>query len=464
VTEHAIRSVAIAGGGIVGLSAAIAFARVLPGTSITLVETSPDPAALSDLLPTARPGVARFHPLIGLDETDLVGSGIATYHLGSMFERWPQTREPWTYAFGQYGKPADAIPFDQIWVRAHRAGKALAYDRYSVGAALARAGKFIHPAKDSEFIGSRFQYGLRFDPDCYRERLRSQAGAANVVLQSGDIGEIEPREDGGIAALQLTNGTRVEADLFVDCTGPSARLLTALDDSFEDWSDWMPFGRVALGSGPADAPPPTADRVAADDDGWSAEWPLSGRTMNARIGNDEGVPIARGRRLRPWVHNVLALGDAATALDPLHGFHLELAHGAILLALELLPTRDFHPVETAEYNRRAELLTRRVRDFIALHYVRSGWTNAEPPDSLARTLDQYEHRGRMPFHEEESLSRDSWTAALLGLGVIPRHTDPQALAVALDQAVPAMQKLAGEIDQAVASVPSYADYLARITR
>lgn len=462
--EDAIRSIAIVGGGIVGLSAAIAFARSLPGVEVTLVETTPDAAALSDLLSTAHPGAARFHALIGLDEGDLVRSGIATHHLGTIFEDWPPGREPWVHAFGDYGKPANAVPFDHIWVQAHQTGRALPYDRYSVGAALARAGKFVHPAADREFVGSRFRYGLRFDPGRYRERLRVQAQAANVRFTSGDAANVDRREDGGIAALLLAAGSRIEADLFVDCTGPSARILTLLDDSFEDWSAWMPFGRVALKTEPSGGTPATADRVSAGEDGWRIQWPLTGKTITAHVGNDEGVPISRGRRLRPWVRNVLALGDSAVSLDPLHGFHLQLAQSAILLALELLPTRDVHPVETDEYNRRAELVTRRIRDFVALHYAHSGWTDAEPPDSLARTLDQYEHRGRLPFHEEESISRDSWTAALLGLGIIPRNVDPQALAVSLDQAAPAMDKLAAEIEQAVDSVPSYADYLARLTR
>ena len=201
-----------------------------------------------------------------------------------------------------------------------------------------------------------------------------------------------------------------------------------------------------------------------------AAWPLPGRTIRARFG--KGSSLIRGRRLEPWTGNVLAIGDSATALDPLHRLNLDLAHNAILLALELLPGRDFNPVETAEYNRRAEQVTRRVRDFVALHYLRSGLSDgawgsaakAEPPDSLARTLDQYEHRGRLPFHEEERISRDSWAAALIGLGVRPRHVDPQALNVPLEEAVAAMDRLVQEIGQAVAGVPAYGDYFGRITR
>lgn len=464
-----IRTIAVAGGGMVGLSAAIAFARALPQTQVTIIDTPPDPAALADLLPTTWPAVERFHAAIGLDEPELVRSGIATHHLGTIFEGWPGE---WVHAFGAYGKPAGAIPFDQVWSRARLAGEALAYDRYSPGAALARAGKFVHPASDRDSLGSRFRFGLRLDPQRYRDRLKLLARETHVAMRPGEIGGIELRHD-GIEALLLTDGSRVEADLFVDCTGPAARVLSEVDDSFEDWSAWMPFERFAFGLDEGPDVPSPADRVRASDEGWSGRWPLRGRTLTAEATLDgEGIAIVRGRRLRPWVHNVLALGDAATALDPLHGMNLDLAQQAILLALELLPDRDFNPIETDEYNRRAEQVTRRVRDFVLLNYLRSGraggiWAKLaarEPPDSLARTIDQYSYRGRLPFHEEESVTRDSWTAALIAIGVVPRISDPQAMGVLLDEAVPAMRRFAAEIDDTVARLPGYADYLLRFTR
>lgn len=472
MSDRAIRTIAVAGGGIVGQSAAIAFGRALPGTSVTLVETTPDPAALANLLPTTWPGVKQFHAAIGLDEAELVRAEIATHHLGTTFDDWSANGEQWVHAFGDYGKPIGAIPFDHLWWRVNETGDALPYDRYSVGAALARAGKFVHPASDPKLLGSRYQYGLRVDPSAYLERLKLQAAASGVASIKSGVAEID-RRDSRVTALRLEDGSRVEADLFVDCTGPSAGLISSVDDSFEDWSRWMPFDRLQLSEQPSASVPPTADRASATVHGWTAEWPLRDRTLRGelRVGGS-GIALARGRRLRPWTGNVLALGDAAVTLDPLHGMNLDLAQRAILLALELLPTRDFDPVETGEYNRRFELITRRVRDFIALHYLRSGRTNGvwadfatrEPPDSLARTLDQYEYRARLPFYEEESVTRDSWTASLIGLGVLPVDGDPQAAGIPLGKVTASMRNLAAQIEQSVAAVPSYADYLASMGR
>ena len=470
--DRAIRSIAIAGSGIIGLSAAAAFSRALAGVSITLIDCASADAAIADRVAVGWPGIERFHAAIGIDEQDLIRRGAATHHLGTIFENWSASKSQWVHAFGSYGKPAGAIPFDQIWWRVRASRGALPYDHYSIGAALARAGKFVHPARDSQSLGSRFSFGLRLHPELYRDQLKQHLTSFGVALASGEIRNIENGAR-GIEALELTDGDRIEADLFVDCTGPSAVLIRAVDDSFEDWSAWMPFDRLSLESIPTEEIPQTADCVRASAEGWSLRSRLPQAIMHAEMTiGGPGVALVRGRRLRPWARNVLALGDAATALDPLHGMNLDLAQRAILLALELLPGRDFNPLETEEYNRRAELLTRRARDFAALHYLRSGraegvWSafaERDIPDSLARTLNQYEYRARLPYHEEESITPDSWTAALLGLGVHPEHADPQAIEVPLEEASTAMGRLSRDIDETIARLPAYRDYLATMVR
>lgn len=464
--DSAIRTIAVAGGGIVGLSAAIAFARALPRAKVTVLDLPPDPAALADRMPTALPTVGRFHAAIGLDELELLRSGVAVHHLGTVFEDWSASGDAWVHAFGPHGKPVGAVPFDLIWARARKTGQALPYHHYSVAAVLAEADKFLHPSGDPNSPLSTFVYGLRFDPELYRQRLAAQAQASGVTILPGEIGDIQRRDDAGIAALILADGARVEGDLFIDASGPSARLLSEVEDSFESWRDFLPFDRLLVASVDQEAPAPTA-RARATDLGWIGEWPLPGRALRTVVlagdtADAEAVTLRLGRQARPWVRNVLAIGDAATAVDPIEGTNLDLAHNAILLALELLPGRDFHALAVAGYNRRAELVTTRVRDFLALHFLHM--RNRTSPESLARILDQYESRGRIPFHEEESVTRDSWTAVLLGMGVMPAATDPLAEGVPFDSSSAAMKRLAGEYREIVGWAPAYGDYLARMKR
>jgi tryptophan 7-halogenase len=471
VTEkaRAIRSVCVAGAGIVGLSAALAFARALRGVAVTLVET-PNGAGLVDRSPASLPTIHRFHRAIGFDELELVREGIATHLLGTRFDGWSASGDPWFHVFGEHGLPAGDVAFHALW---QRHPERLAFHRYAAAGVLAEAGRFAHPSADLNAPMGTFLYGLRLDPRLYLERLR--AAAAALPRTGAAIGEIERRSDGGIAALLLENGQRVEADLFLDCTGPGAALLSRLDGAFEDWGHWLPCDRFSF-TDEAQQDPTSCDRVERLDTGWRWRSPLLDRTLlveagSASFGGDGEIVQPAGRRPRPWVHNVLALGEAAVAVEPLHGASLHLAHSGILRALELLPGRDCHPLELREYNRRTEQEAIRVRDFLALPYLRSGRSDSplwrdlagrEPPPSLARTLEQFTRRGRLPLFEEESFDRHSWLAALLGLGVIPDHVDPAAPGVDQERARAAMDAYAARLNELAARVPPYRDMLARL--
>ena len=486
--DRAIRSVAVAGAGITGLCAALAFARALPKTKVTLVALPPDPAALTDRLPATLPTVHMFHAAIGFDELDLVKRGIAIHRLGTVFENWSADGSTWIHAFGGYGLPAGNVPFHRIWASARREGRGLAFDRYSAAALLAEAGKFVHPSGDPDSPLSNLLYGLFLDPARYRSRLEESLAAMGVERIEGAFGGAERRGDGGLAALILADGRRVEADLFLDCAGPSAPLLSALDPPFEDWSEWLPVEQARLVAGPAHpAGPVPSDTVTASAEGWRWHVPLPDGTMtgffsgsrgskpegDAPAAHDGMVRIRPGRCSNPWVANVLALGDASAALDPLHAANLHLAQMGILRALELLPGRDCHPLELREYNRRAGQESIRVRDFLALHYFRSGrregafWeamSDREPPETLAHTLEQFEARGRLPFYEDETFTADSWTAALLGMGVTPRAIDPVTAGIAPESAAAGMDSLAARLSALRDRVPGYGEYLAGMVR
>lgn len=456
MSDRAIRSVAILGGGIVGLSAAIAFARALPLLDVTVVETPPDPAALADRLPGTTSAIHRFHAAIGLDEAALLRAGAAVPRLGLRFENWPDAH--WYHVHGEHGEPAGAIAFHQLWARARRAGHAEAWHLYAVAGVLAEAGRFVHPQPGTPLAA--FDYALRLHPERYRERLAALADQSRVVRTSGSFGGIARCDDGGVAALLLGDGRRIEADLYIDASGPAAPL--ALDAGFDDWRATLPFDRVTLGTAPASAADPS-DTIIGSAQGWQFAAPLPGQTILGRIhadASEESIAIRPGRRRLTWVRNVLAIGDAAVALDPLHWPNLHLAHSAITRAIELLPGRDCHPVETGEYNRRAGAEADRMRDFQALHYLRLGLP-IDVPESLARILRQFERRGRFAYEDEDSLLEEIWLSALLGLGVLPQAIDPRAETISLEAAAAGMAHIRTALAQLPARLPSYADYLIR---
>ena len=477
--DRAIRSICIVGAGITGLSAALAFARSLPMVQLTLVETPADPANLTDRLPSALPVMRGFHDLIGLSERDLVRAGIATHRLATRFEGWSHSGESWLHAHGDYGQPADGVAFHQLWAAAQARGDVELFDHYSLAAVLADAGRFTHPSPEPASPLAAIDYALRLDPVAYHQLLDQRCTALEIARVAGDLLGVERRDDGGIASLHCSDGATIAADLFLDCGGPSAPLLSVLTGAFDDWSAWLPCDQFMLEGADATAPQ-CSDLVTANDGGWQWRMPLAQRaivatcTASAFAATGEtraAVSVKAGTRPSPWVHNILALGDAAMTMAPLLPINLTLVHNAIARALTLLPGRDCHAVELAEYSRRTALETRRVRDFAALHMLRSGrqsgalWqalASVPPPDSLAHTLDQFVARGRLPFYEEEIFGPQAWAAALLGLGVVPSAVDAASGRVDAAVARQAMARFALSLRDITERALPYPEYLRRM--
>lgn len=451
MSARAIRSVCVIGDGIVGLCAAAAFARALPQITVTIVPAEPDAAAVAEIQCATWPSIHRFHAAIGLDERELIRAGIATHLLGARFGTWHENDQAWIHGFGEHGLMAGDIPFHTLWHRAFRAGRAGPFWRYSAAALLGASGKFVHPSPNPASPLGGMLYALRIDPPRYRARLEALTAA---LPRHAPFASVERDGNGTVTAIAAADGRRVSAGLYLDCSGTQALLRAPDERAFEPWGAWLPGRSMAVRNVPGDAADPL-DRAETSVHGWRWQSPLAERTRLIDLSEAPGgIPVQFGHQ-KPWIGNVLAIGDAATAIDPLFGTALHLAQNAILLALDLLPGRDFLQAELAEYNRRSRASAMRMRDFHALHHLRAGTMAEKLPEGLARTLDQFERRGRLPPFEGEPFEADAWRAALIGLGVRPNAIDPLTASVDPGRAEHAMDALAARLAEAIARVPPY---------
>ena len=462
-----IRRVLVAGGGLVGWSAAAALQRRLPWLEVVILPIAPPADAIADRMRATLPSILGFHEDLGLSDADAVvrtGSGI---RLGTLFEGWTADGADYVHAYGRHGRPFEGGSFHLHWARAARMGSPAPFDRFSPAAVMARAGRFAVPADDPEALVGGFEHGLHLDPVRYAAMLRAFALHCGVRERAGDLAGVAIGEDGFVAAAVLADGGRIEADLFVDATGPAARLRSALDDARTAWSPWLPCDRVILEEDAAIPAADPLDRATAHGCGWRWEGGGSrGRVYASAFAGEaefasQGIAIDPGTRRRPWRCNCVAIGDAATVVEPLEWTNLHLAHSAIDRIVAMLPGRDCAPVELAEYNRQCAAEAERVRDFVALHYAVSDrpepfWraiAEVAPPPSLAHSLAQFRARGRLPFYEEETFAKDSWLAVLIGQGVLPERDDPLIELVPPDRAAAAMTHYAQALAAAVAALP-----------
>ncbi len=420
----ALQSILVAGNGAIGLAAAIALRRALPRTKVSIAPCPADPRAFADSATTSLPGSNVFHQRIGLDEAGFVNRAGASHRLATRFTGWRKNAEPWLHAYGA------ASPYS---------------DAQSVSQALAAAGHFTHPVDDTASPLSDIDYALRFNAAAYAKRLSALATHLGVIRLPSTATAAVSDGYGGIAGVRLASGEDITADLFVDCTGPSALLARAAGAIFASWSEHLTCNRLMRGATVDATALSVVDEAVARPLGWRLQTfgrdgiqsivgyqssLCSQDSAAAAMGTVPGEVIAftPGRLREIWTGNVIAFGDAAVTFEPLHSSNMTLAHAQILLFLDLLPGRDIAPLERVEFNRRATAMADRMRDYIALFQCAPTppdgpyWHDASSllrSDSLSLTLSEYRKRGRLPFFEDDILPRDAWLSAMACIGMEP---------------------------------------------
>ena len=482
MSTPSISSVVIAGGGIVAWSAAAAIRRQLPAVRVTVVPVPVPADALADRIGCTLPSIGDFHHDLGLTEADTVVRAGSGYRLGTRFEGWTGEGSHFIHSYGEYGRPLAASAFHQHWLRARESNVAASFDEYSAGAAMASAGRFLPSEKGPFSRFASYGHGLHTDPVRYREMMRAFALPLGAEERDIGIAETRIREDGFVDAVALADGSELRADLFVDASGPQRLVRNKVENGREDWSGYFIADRIVIADEPSTGEPATLDHAKALENGWT--WEAASPVRRSRgtvyssahrdddpvvgVGGSDPVTFSPGRLTDSWVRNCVAIGDSAVAIEPLEWTNLHLAHSAIDRLVAMMPDTDCNPVELWNYNRQVNAEIDRARDFVLLHYVaasgreESFWQDASSrplPASLDHTLLQWRERGRLPFYEEETFSRDSWAAVLIGQGVFPRRLDPLLNAVPDKESERAMEQLRSAIQSAVAQAPLQSIYL-----
>jgi tryptophan halogenase len=480
VAREPLRRVVVAGAGQVGALAAIALRRASPQTEVIVVGTPPDPAAFADRAATALPFTNRLHDRLGVSEERLVREVGATHRLVVRYRGWGGEGHEGVAPYGAAIDPRLKTRFARDWGGGPR-NASTAAPPGSLGEVLAAEGRFQPPAVEENSPLAELDYALRWNPAAYRDMLVREAARLGVRHLEGAVTAIAPRLGGGIDAIMIGGASEgLEADLYLDCTGPQALLMTQLPEM--RWRSWQPFLPVrAVQYGRAGSPVlGLEDRVTLTPVGWLSQ--LAGRdglqpalamvegtseqAARAALGTEFADVVALDpRRLeQPWIGNVVALGDAAAAFEPLAWLNLDLAHRQLALLLELLPGRDPDLRESAEFNRRAAMMADRVRDLLGAHYAAPGAAHLgtlERSPELALTLDQYHRRGRLPFLEEMPLAVQEISALLEALGHPPGQG---ALSLAADprEGEAARREFAAKANAALNAVPPYAAWLRQV--
>ena len=470
-----LNRVLVAGSGQVGVIAAIGLKRAMPGCEVIVLDMPMGPVDFADIAATALPATGRLHAKLRIAEEAIVRGASGSHRLVMRYFGWGGPGQTGAQPYGASGHASQAARFAEQWGGGTRAETGAAPS--AIGEVLANAGRFRIPSASPDDPLAPVEYALRWDPRAYRGLLIAEAQKLGVVYMQGAIERVATGAQ-GIAAVQVAGQGDISADLFVDCSGSAARLLsTVTDHAVESWSDVLPDRRILIA--PSGQPMAALeDRITLNTLGWVTEF--AGRTglqvvMGAAPSASDteirdllgAAPIydrsvRAGRAAQPWLGNVVALGDAAARFEPLGFFNLDLAHRMLALLLELLPGRDIAVGERAEFNRRSAMMMDGVRDVLALHYAAPAAAQVfgapDVPAAVATTIDQFTRRGRLPHHEEAPLLGNEQVALMIALG-FARGTPPQERHDDTFEAERAAQSLNQQTQAALSQTPPYAQWL-----
>lgn len=225
--------------------------------------------------------------------------------------------------------------------------------------------------------------------------LESEARLAGVEITDATVSGTEMAAPEKLGALILGSGERVTADLFVDASGFRSELLgKAMGEPWISYGNSLFCDRAVVGGWTREQEPiqpyTTAETM---DAGWA--WRIDHENIinrgyvfsSAFISDDDAraeflrknpkapadgriVKFRSGRFTRPWVGNVVGIGNAAGFVEPLEATALMLiaieARALVdtLFETQLKPT----PGVINVFNRRNTELWDYTRDFLAIHY------------------------------------------------------------------------------------------------
>ncbi|HJV96293.1 MAG TPA: tryptophan halogenase family protein, partial [Albitalea sp.] len=267
-----------------------------------------------------------------------------------------------------------------------------------------------------------------------------------------------------------------------------------LHTGFDDWSHWLPCDRaLAVPCESAGAFTPFT-RSTAHAAGWQWRIPLQHRTGNGHVfcsghmSDDEAASIlmarldgpalaeprllkfTTGRRKKIWNKNVVAVGLSSGFLEPLESTSIYLIQTAIARLLNFFPGTDWSAADRDEYNRQAGLEYELIRDFLILHYKASErddsafWRYCRDmaiPEQLAHRIELFRTNGRLVRIQEDLFAEASWLQVLVGQGVMPGGHHALAHLLDDDDNRFFLAKIRDSVRDAVRSMPTHADYIAR---
>ena len=379
------KSIVIVGGGTAGWLAAMMLSDVAKrkgwGSKVSVIESSK-----IGTIGVGEGSTAVFRQMLKhfeLSEEEFLRETGATIKYGIRHRDWRRVGHSYDGPIDDPALVSPGVPLDTYAVAAGRpVGEAHLFQH------LLSRNRAPVAVKDGRSIpAGPFHHAFHFDQSLAGAWLRKKAKGINLI--DDQVKGIETGE-GGISALLLDSGARVEGDFFLDCTGFRREIISKMGAEWISYNGMLPVNRampfwVDLKEGEEIAPCTTAW---AQKNGWIWQIPTQDRygmgyvysdahttpeeakrEVEAALGHEifprNDIKINAGRQKDAWVGNCVALGLSSSFLEPLEATSIHGTIVQVMMLAEWLPD----PAGRGRYNAAVARQVDDFRDFIRFHYV-----------------------------------------------------------------------------------------------
>ena len=426
------KKILVVGGGSAGwMAASYLNAKLNHGdlkfAEITVIE-SPDAPRIGVGEATI-PNITRMVKAIGInDEVEFMRAVDATFKQSIRYNNWTHnTGDFYHHPFTRYTPTPDQLA--ENWLRSDHSIPFMETTTQQVSICeTGLSARSLDPRKP----GPPLKYAYHMNALKFADYLTEFSTAHGVTHHLDHVTDVEMYENGNIAAVLTKSGQRIEADLFIDCTGFAALLIEKkLGIGWVDCSQWLLCDQAVVLRVPYDHYYPGYVRpytaATALSSGWVWEIPLrsmrslgyvhssafqSAEDAEKEVRAFEGlhsdpldttlVKFKVGRREKVWHKNCISIGLSGGFIEPLESTGLYLSNLATVMLAEHFPRdNNFEPL-AFRVNRILENRFYEILDFINMHYCLTKrndsefWMEIRLPqrinDRLKAKLDFWKHK------------------------------------------------------------------------
>ncbi len=503
-----MRRIAILGGGNAGWLTAMVMRRVWPKATVTVIEGpggSPT-AAAGESAPSV---LLRLLEKLEIDTFKFMGATDATFKSGSVYKNWRGEGE--TYyspnlnmlhpVFRAENHFTEDLKFHtsgtHFWNWLLATGKD--FSSFGPGHLMSKHLAPVVRAPDGKLVPIS-DFSMHFDAvktTAYFKELAISRGVEHIVA---DVVGIETSSN-LITSLTLASGDLLDADFFFDCSGFRRYLIGQhFKAPWNDYSRYLTVDTAIPFFIPMDESIPPYTEAVAMKHGWMWRVPLrdrygSGYNFDSRFCTlDEAksevevylgtpvefqkpIPYKAGCYATPWIGNCMAIGLAASFLEPLSSTNLStVALQLFRLIDDAVVMKTLDKSDVAEFNKFFVDMHHRLMSFAYYHYMtdrsdtefwRQFGSIDHAPDPIKRKITEYSSRTpARQFYDSGYLSAEGpevWLSVDAGIKTNLESFKKSAEAFGNDEALSEVyNKLVSITEKVVADALPHRTYLETI--